>query len=244
LQSDRFGWDITLAGARNTNKVLSLGYDDAGNPLPTRGTGATRDSVGMPIDGLYLRKYTYHDSNNDGYISASEVYVDPNVSFIGSQTPLNTLSITNGFDLFNGSLRVYAMFDYKGDYYLVDTNGNFLCTNNAAAAERSNPNASLRSQAACVAARSGTPTTSYGHYDKADFVRFRELSFTYRVPERYLGAVRASAASLSLGGRNLALWTDWRGTDPEMNYSTGDTQSNIASSSPRSYYTVRLNLTY
>jgi hypothetical protein len=102
----------------------------------------------------------------------------------------------------------------------------------------------LSGQAACVAARSGTPATSYGHYDKADFVRFRELSVTYRVPERYLGAVRADGASISLGGRNLAIWTGWRGTDPEQNYSTGDTQSNIATSSPRTYYTLRVNLNY
>jgi TonB-linked SusC/RagA family outer membrane protein len=244
LQSDRFGWDITLAGARTTNKVLSLGKDAAGNPNATIGTGATRDSVGMPINGLYLRKYTYDDANNDGYIVASEVTVDPDVSFIGSQTPINTVSLTNGFDLFNGAFRVYTMFDYKGDFYVIDTNGNFLCANNPASAERSKPDASLDGQAACVAARSGTPATSYGHYDKADFVRFRELSVTYRVPERYLGAVRAEGASISLGARNLAIWTGWRGTDPEMNYSTGDTQSNIASSSPRSYYTLRVNLNY
>jgi outer membrane receptor protein involved in Fe transport len=244
VSSKRFGWDITVAGARTRNKVLSLGKDAAGKPNPTIGTGSTRDSVGMPIDGLYLRKYTFKDANNDGYIVASEIVVDNTFSFMGSQTPRTTLSLTNGFDLFDGSVRIYSMFDYKGDFYVFDNNGNFLCTNNAAAAERSSPSASLEGQAACVAARSGTPATSYGHWDKADFVRFRELSVTYRVPERYLGAVRADGASLSLGARNLALWTSWRGTDPEMNYSTGDTQSNIASSSPRSYYTIRLNLNY
>jgi TonB-linked SusC/RagA family outer membrane protein len=244
VSSKRFGWDVNLAASRTANKVLSLGRDASGQPNRTIGTGTTRDSVGKPIDGLYLRKYTYEDANDDGYIVASEVTVDPEFSFIGSQTPLNTLSLTNGFDLFSGSVRVSAMFDYKGDFYVVDTNGSFLCTNNAAAADRSKPDASLAAQAACVAARSGTPATTAGYYDKADFVRFRELSVTYRVPERYLGAVRADGASLSLGGRNLALWTGWRGTDPEMNYSTGDTQSNIASSSPRSYYTLRLNLNY
>ena len=244
LQSDRFGWEISVAGARTANKVLSLGRDAAGNPTPTIGTGTTRDSVGKPIDGLYLRKYTYTDANGDGYIVPSEIVVDDRFSFIGSQTPKTTLSLTNSFDLFTGSVRIYSMFDYKGDFYVQDVNGNFLCTNNPAAFERSDPNASLASQAACVAARSGTPATGYGHWDKADFIRFRELSVTYRVPERYLGAVRADGASISLGGRNLALWTSWRGTDPEMNYSTGDTQANIASSSPRSYYTLRFNLNY
>ena len=244
LDSERVEWDITLAGARNTNKILSLGRDASGQPNRTIGTGTTRDSVGKPINGLYLRPYTFEDANDDGYIVASEVTVEEDYRFVGSQTPLNTVSLTNSLQLFDGALGVYAMFDYKGDFYLVDTNGSFLCSNNPASPERSNPNASLADQAACVAARSGTPTTPAGYYEKADFVRFRELSFTYRVPERFLGAVRAHGASLSVGGRNLALWTGWRGVDPEMNYSTGDTQATIASSSPRSYYTVRLNLTY
>lgn len=242
--SDRFGWDVTVAGARTTNKILSLGLDAAGNPNPTIGTGTIRDSVGMPIAGLYLRPFTYEDTNNDGYIVASEVTVDPNFAFVGSLTPLNTIALTNGFELFDRAVRIYAMFDYKGDFYLQNSTGSFLCANNAASAHRSNPNASLKDQAACVANRSRTPATPAGYYSKADFVRFRELSLTFRVPERYLGAVRANGASLSLGGRNLAIWTSWGGTDPEQNYSTGDVQNAFGTSSPRSYYTLRLNLTY
>ena len=51
-------------------------------------------------------------------------------------------------------------------------------------------------------------------------------------------------ASLSLGARNLHVWTKYKGADPEENYVTTDVQNTFASSAPRSYYTFRLNLHY
>jgi hypothetical protein len=49
----------------------------------------------------------------------------------------------------------------------------------------------------------------------ASFVRFRELSVTYDAPARVVGLFRANTASLTLGVRNLALWTDYQHGDPE-----------------------------
>jgi hypothetical protein len=134
------------------------------------------------------------------------------------------------------------MFDYKGGYYAFNDNAQFLCANNAAAAARSNPDAPLRDQADCVAQRLTKPTTSSGWIESGAFVRFRELSATIGVPNRYLHVVRATSANLSLGARNLHVWTHYRGADPESNDSTSDVQADFMSSSPRSYYTARLNL--
>ena len=119
------------------------------------------------------------------------------------------------------------MFDYKGGFYVFNDTDQFICANNPAAAARSNPDVGLREQADCIAQRGATPTTSSGYVEKGDFVRFRELSATIRVPNRYLRAFRAEGANLSLGARNLKVWTDYRGQDPEANYSTGDVQTYI-----------------
>lgn len=240
-----FGWEVTLAGARNLNKILSLGLDPVtGKPDGANGTGTNRDSVGLPINGWFYQKYSFNDANGDGLIEASEVLVDPEFSYIGSSVPINTASLTSSFDLFNRRLRLYAMFDYKGDFYVPHTNGSFLCTNNPASRDRSNPAAALDDQAACVAALRTATRTNYGYLDEGDLVRFRELSATYQLPERLTRTIRAGDVSLSLGARNLAVWSKFGGADPEMNYSTGDLQANIASSSPRTYYTLRLNLSY
>ena len=53
-----------------------------------------------------------------------------------------------------------------------------------------------------------------------------------------------TADIITVGGRNLKLWTNYTGADPESNYNTGDTQSDFATTSPPRYFIVRLNLHY
>jgi len=51
----------------------------------------------------------------------------------------------------------------------------------------------------------------------ADFVRWRELSLTYRVPSRWVQGFGARRLSLTASGRNLMLFTKYDGVDPELN---------------------------
>ena len=157
--------------------------------------------------------------------------------------------MSNTFGLFNNLIRINSLFDFKGDFYVLNNNGSFLCSNQPAASDRSNLATDLHDQARCVAARSTTTTgnlpftTSRGYLEKGNFVRWRELSATLALPQRYARRIHADKANLSLAGRNLAVWSKtFMGQDPEANYGTGNTINNIASSSPRTYYTARLNL--
>ena len=47
-------------------------------------------------------------------------------------------------------------------------------------------------------------------------VRFRELSATYTVPAKWVQKLGATGASIQAGVRNLKLWTDYEGVDPEI----------------------------
>jgi TonB-linked SusC/RagA family outer membrane protein len=238
------GWDINVAASHNSNKVVSLGVDASGKPNPTNGTGSTRDSVGLPVHGLFYRVYTFADSNHDGLITPNEVVVDPNFSYVGYAVPRDIFSVTNGIDLFDRQLRINGLFDYKGGYQIANGTYSFQCQQNPACPGRSNPNASLEDQAAAIAATAKNPSTTWGYLQNGQFWRFRELSATWRVPARAVRFVRAGDASLVLGARNLKVWTKYKGADPEENFGTGDTQSTFATSAPRRYYTVRLNLHY
>jgi TonB-linked SusC/RagA family outer membrane protein len=244
LDLKRFGWDVSIAASHNSNKVLSLGVDAAGNPNPTNGTGSTRDSVGLPVHGLFYRPYTFADSNNDGFITANEVVVDPVFRYVGYAVPRDIFSVTNGIDLFNRSLRFNALFDYKGGYMISNGTRSFQCQQNPACPGRSDPNASLEDQAAAIAATAKNPSTTWGYLENGQFWRFRELSATWRVPSQAVRFARAGDATLVLGARNLKVWTKYSGADPEENFGTGDTQSTFATSAPRRYYTLRLNLHY
>jgi hypothetical protein len=49
----------------------------------------------------------------------------------------------------------------------------------------------------------------------ASFVKIRDVSVSYLVPERFSGKIGAGLARLTLTGRNLYTWTDWTSMDPE-----------------------------
>lgn len=62
-----------------------------------------------------------------------------------------------------------------------------------------------------------SPFSGLNTIEKADFLRWRELSLTYRVPAQFLEPYRLRSMSLTLTGRNLAIFTGYGGVDPELN---------------------------
>ena len=54
--------------------------------------------------------------------------------------------------------------------------------------------------------------------------------------------LRSRDVSITLAGRNLKVFTDWTGADPEQNYSQGDTQNTLLTAGPSTYYTVRVTI--
>jgi hypothetical protein len=55
------------------------------------------------------------------------------------------------------------------------------------------------------------------YYQDASYTKLREVTLNWNIPPRYLQRLtsRVSGAKLSLSGRNLKWWTDFRGGDPE-----------------------------
>ncbi|MFZ4798110.1 MAG: SusC/RagA family TonB-linked outer membrane protein [Bacteroidia bacterium] len=51
----------------------------------------------------------------------------------------------------------------------------------------------------------------------ASWFRFRELSIHYKIPTKIVQKVKIPGASVGFTGRNLVLWTDIDGVDPELN---------------------------
>jgi hypothetical protein len=49
-----------------------------------------------------------------------------------------------------------------------------------------------------------------------DFVRLRELALTWSLPARLSQRLHLESSSISVGGRNLALWSTYDGWDPEV----------------------------
>ncbi|MEE9533553.1 MAG: hypothetical protein V3W06_03980, partial [Acidimicrobiia bacterium] len=87
-----------------------------------------------------------------------------------------------------------------------------------------------------------------GFVEKADFVKWRELSITLRAPSqlaRSLGAL--NGLSLTLAGRNLATWTSYPGLDPETVEGGGSvnfSQSEFNTQPPVRHLIIRLNYVF
>jgi outer membrane receptor protein involved in Fe transport len=68
------------------------------------------------------------------------------------------------------------------------------------------------------------------YIEDATFVKLREVSLMFDVDPDVLGPLQFGAQSLSLGlvGRNLAMWTDYSGLDPEVaNFGAQAVRSNL-----------------
>lgn len=53
------------------------------------------------------------------------------------------------------------------------------------------------------------------------FIRLKEVSVTYEIPEGYIQRFGMSRATVQLAGRNLLTFTDWTASDPEVMFSSG-----------------------
>ncbi len=233
-----FGFDLTVNAAYNTNFIADMG----GLP-PIIGT-TTRQTAGYPINGWWQRPYTFSDANGDGIITANEITVQDSAQFVGYANPRWEAVYVPGFDLFNKRLRIQGLFDHKSGYYQLNGTERIRCESRLNCEGLVDPKAPLWEQARVVALRETPSRTQWGFIEKATFVRLREASATYELPDAWARSFRATRASFTIAVRNLWKATGFSGIDPEANYFEGATGivSNFQTAPPPTYWTFRLNV--
>ena len=242
----RFGLDLTLNGSTNKNELLSLG----GTPPQIGTTRHVRE--GYPLVGLWAQRIQgFQDRNNDGIITynvnpaLNEIFVDSAFSFAGYNQPRHQLAATTGIDLFRRRLRIQTLFDYRGGNLYYNNTERIRCASRQNCEGLMSPDASLARQATVVAHRDHPTRTLWGFFEKGDFVRLRELSVNFSAPERLAARLRARSLNVTLTGRNLGVWTDYTGVDPETDFtatSGNDTPSDFQTIGPPSLFVFRVNL--
>ncbi len=139
---------------------------------------------------------------------------------------------------FYGSWTLNTLFEYRaGNFFIHDLDGAFrrshvlIGRNIRAAAEvestllnpASSPDERVRAAETWVRELQAlSPYDGLNEIHEADWVRLRELSLTYRAPAGWADRVGASNLSFTVSGRNLALWTRFPGTDPELSVASRD----------------------
>jgi hypothetical protein len=239
LQRDEFGWDVSLNGSQNSNKIVSLG----GTP-PQRGSRISQIE-GYPLNSFFLKPYTYNDANGNGIVEPSEVTVGDTTVFAGYSQPRTELSFTNGIDLWRRRVRVTALLDYKGGYKIWNGSYRYRCVSFVNCRDIYDPKTPLNLQARAIAAGFVTSTTDYGYVEDGSFLRLREVAVNFDLPSNWASRyARASRAAINLSARNLHVWTDYTGIDPESNYGQGDIQNDFLTQPPQTYFQLRLTLGY
>ena len=208
VQRRSFVWESRLGFSTNKNEMVDLG----GLEAQRRGDFAVTQWIreGYPLGSYFGIKVERNedgtfkkDSQGRGILSTDTVYIGPS-------TPTREASLANTFTFFN-NLRLYVFADYKGGNYMWNA-GEFIRYSNSVSYIGANREIDPE---AFAERRSGS---TLPFVTKADFVKLREVAVSYTVPPSFTEQFGTERLTLTLSGRNLAMWTDYLGMDPEVNF--------------------------
>ncbi|MEN7547646.1 SusC/RagA family TonB-linked outer membrane protein [Rapidithrix thailandica] len=244
IKTDKFAWDITLNGAYNQSKVISLsdGLEEMQVSISRPGywgdpgvPGFVFHEVGQPFG--VIKGFPYkRDENGNIVHDANGLPVQGELTKLGEGVSPLTIGLSNTFtyqgfylnflfdskfggDIYSGT-NVYA---YMFGLHKNTLNGREGGLVSPGVNEQGQPN-TVNVSAQDYYGYIGDNITEEFVYD-ASFIKLRELSIGYSVPRSFLGRTPFQALSISLVGRNLwTLLSHVPIVDPESTYSAGNAQ--------------------
>jgi hypothetical protein len=238
LELDAVRWSLTVAGSINKNELLSLG--EGTEPIGSQ----TRFVPGFPLGGQWAEPILgYEDGDGNGIITEDEITVGDTIEYAGAGMPEQQLTISTVVTLFD-SFRLYGLLDYRGDYIAYNNTERFRCRFQLCQA-LIDPATPEDDMVRAMASLYHPTQTVWGYLEPADFWKLREISLTYTLPQSLTSRIGSTNASITLTGRNLAVWTDYSGMDPEINSAgSGDNfgVSEFLTQPPVRYFTLRFNI--
>lgn len=209
LEGDAIDWDANFQLSTQGNEVTDLG----GQPSFSGGNG-TRIVAGYPATGKWTRVVDHWDP-----VARRHIGVDTLV-YRGDATPKWRGSLSSGVRLFD-NLTVNGMAEFATGMIGINfargwAIGKLTGDEYLDLLERPRGGST---PAADSVLNMWNVVTNSGWVEKADWLKLREISVSYRLPDAWVSPVRLRDTSIRLAGRNLALWAPhWTGPDPEVKY--------------------------
>jgi hypothetical protein len=155
-------------------------------------------------------------------VATNVAVVSDTLEFVGGKLPTREASLFSNMTLFR-NWRITAQLDMKSGFKINNNTKQYRdqqVVRNREALDPSalTPEERLRRFGPFVnSAGTRIPAAQVmeAYFEDGDFVRLREVSVLYSIPTSLSQRLRVRNATIALGGRNLALWTDYTGFDPE-----------------------------
>ncbi|MGM0704776.1 MAG: SusC/RagA family TonB-linked outer membrane protein [Bacteroidota bacterium] len=207
--------DVTVLARNNLEWALGASYgyvrneitDMGGEPdfnLSTTVSAQQRISEGEPIGAW--RAATPFDSNGDGLPDASELRFTDSTPY-----PNHTGSITSRFT-FGERISVFALADWATGAEVFDWGSHWAQFNGLVRAERTTQYDEGGEELGLFS----TEDDGVSLLQNGDYLKIREISASYRLPDSVLNSLNLSAASVTLAGRNLFTFSRQDLVDPEL----------------------------
>ena len=219
VRLDQIEWNSRITMATNRNRLVDFGVADKVSETPGgQAYGAVQQHrEGYPLGG-YWAQFPKRNPDGSPQLAGSAIALDT-ATYVGPSAPTREIGFSNTFTLFR-NFRVYGLLDYKGGHYLFNLKERNRCqTANDNCAVVNNPRARFPQTAHDTLLNKELlvwRSVPGAFIEKADFVKLREISVTYTVPREFIERLGPTGASVTLAGRNLGLWTDYSGIDPEV----------------------------
>jgi TonB-linked SusC/RagA family outer membrane protein len=219
-----FEWRTDFNISRNRNKVTRL----FGNqPFNDGIDDINRVEVGQPLGAFHTLRFDgvdpatgdaiYFDANGDGNITSEDRVI------VGSPHPDFWGGMRNTFAWMGFDLNTFVEFSqgaeiYNGIRSFADEGGRFGDNKFRNVLRRwRQPGDMTDVPRASSRGLSGAADISSRFVEDGSYVRLQEVTLGYRLPRRVAGQARLSDARIYVSGRNLKLWTDYLGYDPDVN---------------------------
>jgi len=247
-----FKWTTDFNIAFNRNKILNI------NGPEITPNGINYVIEGQPIGVFKMRKYAGVDPDNGDAIyyindTSNEATSNYNLAgdlIVGSPNPDFTGGFNNSMEYKGFDLNILMSFVYGNDVFngggrYQSANGDWFDNQTVDQMNRwQNPGDITDVPQARLGESNGTNNSSR-YLSDASYLRIRNVNFGYNFPASVLRKARLSAMRIYLGVQNLYTFTNYKGWDPEVNYtSTGRSTQNTNIIQGYDFYTAPQARTY
>jgi outer membrane receptor protein involved in Fe transport len=224
-------WTTSINVARNKNKMLKLDGEQQ-EILPTSARYANAVIIGQPIGVFYGVRFAGADPTNGDPIfyeqdgkTTTNVYGDAGKFIIGDPNPdwiggINNTVTWKGLELnflFQG---VFGNQVQDGGGGFQSASADWFDNQTRDQLKRWQKPGDITMVPEARLNRFGdfeSPAISTRYIYDASYVRLKNLTLAYNVPQKLLGKAKLSNARIYVSGVNLLTFTDYPGWDPEVN---------------------------